>query len=294
MPHLYLGGSFSVEQLALYQVLRRVIIGLYGFEVDIDHFYQPADAVTHRALDWLETAPRTRPRFAMIHYMDPHDPYMLHDGSGVGYTSALIGANPDPAQWRDTLEAAYHREVAYLDEHLGPVLAALNDAIVVFTGDHGEEFYEHGGWFHGPTVYEEVLRVPLIVRFPGGEGGGRVSTALARHVDFMPTVLRWAGLEASPELPGVPLFDDAANLTETGPHSYAETDFLGNIGYGLRSEDHKLIEANPGNPSGMPVTGFYEMAPGSVEGANIAGSGDAEESRMTSALHAIRRALGEL
>lgn len=295
MPHLYFGGSFSVEQLALYQVLRRVALGWRGMAVDIEHFYQPAEAVTEEALAWLGGVPGDRPYFLMVHYMDPHDPYMRHDGSGAGYTSALLGENPDPVLWREKFEAAYAREVTYLDAQVGRLVEGIDDAIVVFTADHGEEFYEHGGWYHGPTVYEEVLRVPLIIRFPGGENGGVVSEDLARHVDLLPTVLQWAGVVPTQETPGVPLFDREGRLSsDPGSYSYAETDFLGNLGYGLRSATHKLVETNPGNPRGLPVTGFYDLTEGGVEAENLAGSGTVEERTLTGMLHDLRASMGEL
>lgn len=295
MPHLYFAGSLSVEQLALYQVLRRVVIAWKGFKVDIVHFYQPAEVVTDEVLDWLESKESDRPYFLFVHYMDSHDPYMTHDGSGIGYTSALIGENPDADTWKTKFEEAYAAEATYLDAHVGRLIERLDDAIIVFTSDHGEEFHEHGGWFHGPTVYEEVLKVPFIIRFPGGANGGKVSEHIARHIDLLPTILQFAHLTPADRVPGVPLFTQSGELAnQSSEYSYAETDFLGNIGYGLRDLSHKLIEANPGNPSGMPTTGFYEMVPGEFEQQDSSGQGIPEEATMTEALHAIRSSLGEM
>ena len=65
---------------------------------------------------------------------------------------------------------------------------------VVLTSDHGEEFFEHGGWIHGQTLYEEQLRIPLVVRLPGGVGAGRVVSAPAEQIDVAPTLLELAAL----------------------------------------------------------------------------------------------------
>ena len=102
----------------------------------------------------------------------------------------------------DAIRRHYDAEVAFVDEQLGRLLDALpEDAIVILTSDHGDEFLEHGGLLHGRTLYREVLRVPLVVRAPDAPGGRRVRS-LVSHIDIAPTVLDLAGLPPLPDADG--------------------------------------------------------------------------------------------
>jgi arylsulfatase A-like enzyme len=89
-----------------------------------------------------------------------------------------------------------------LDE-LGRRGLAENTA-VIFLSDHGEEFFEHGGWIHGRTLYREVLQVPLVIRYPGQSEARRIA-APAQHVDLLPTLLELAGLAPQPGVHGTSL-----------------------------------------------------------------------------------------
>src|SRR5262249_41017727 len=79
------------------------------------------------------------------------------------------------------------------------------DTLVVVTADHGEEFLEHGGLYHGRSLYEEVIRVPLILRLPGRVAAGERRDALVRQVDILPTILAELGIAPRPGLSGRPL-----------------------------------------------------------------------------------------
>lgn len=92
------------------------------------------------------------------------------------------------------LHGLYRGEIAYTDKELERLFGVMrsegvfDDSIVIVLSDHGEEFFEHGKWQH-EQLFEECLRVPLIVRLPGGWGGGRVIKAPVGLIDVMPTVL---------------------------------------------------------------------------------------------------------
>src|SRR5262249_29552298 len=98
----------------------------------------------------------------------------------------------------------YDSEVAFVDRQLGRLVAALErldrPVVLVLTADHGEEFKEHGGWYHGSSVYEEQVRVPLIVVAPGL--GPRVVRQPVELVDVAPTVMGLLGQAAPPSLRG--------------------------------------------------------------------------------------------
>ena len=93
------------------------------------------------------------------------------------------------------VEVLYDAAVNWADANLGRAVRKLidhrvwDDAIFVFLSDHGEELDEHGGWLHSQSVYEELVRVPLLIRFPGGKYGGRRVRTPVSLVDVMPTIL---------------------------------------------------------------------------------------------------------
>ena len=171
---------------------------------------------------WLATQPG--PIFAWWHSYDPHGPLDVYDHppitrhvkrGGDDYHRIpeyqRIGRISD----RDFFAGRYATAVEYADEQVGRVYDVLHaagrwdDALIVITADHGESFDERELWFdHGTTAYEEQLHVPLIIRYPRGEGGGRVVDALVMLEDVMPTVLDALGMAVPGGLDGVSLFGD--------------------------------------------------------------------------------------
>ncbi|MBU0616361.1 MAG: sulfatase, partial [Planctomycetes bacterium] len=103
----------------------------------------------------------------------------------------------------DTYNELYDACVRLADARVGSAIQALKDrgewdnTLFIFLSDHGEEMYEHGGWSHDQSVYEELIHVPLIIRFPHGQHAGQRVNDLVSLVDVMPTVLDVLG---KPEL----------------------------------------------------------------------------------------------
>ncbi len=134
------------------------------------------------------------------------------EGGGAADQPVVPGMEREVTIAPEDLEqvlALYDGEIRYTDYHLGRVVDALrlfgllDKTLVVITGDHGEEFMEHGSLEgHAWTVYEEVIRVPLVMRFPDGLGGGRVVDHQVRNIDIMPTILDWLQVNARPVLEG--------------------------------------------------------------------------------------------
>jgi arylsulfatase A-like enzyme len=181
-----------------------------------------AREVHREVVEWLAQRDATRPFFLVVHTLDPHDPYLPAepykqrfapdvDPQVAGYIrSAELAALP-PAAARERarqMRALYDAEIAQNDESFGALVDELarRDLLartaVVFTSDHGEEFYDHGAWRHAETLYEELLRVPLVVRLPGGALGGTVIEEPADQIDVAPTLLALAGVEIPAALPG--------------------------------------------------------------------------------------------
>ena len=117
------------------------------------------------------------------------------------------GLVPDPSFRRQAI-AAYRACVSFADAQVGVVLDALGradrwkDTVVVLLGDNGFHLGEHGGMLRKDTLFEEALRVPLIVAAPGLAHPGAVVRAPVEMLDVYPTIVELAGLEAPPGLDG--------------------------------------------------------------------------------------------
>ena len=184
------------------------------------HFPVPAwpttDDVTARTLRWIEEN-RDRDFFLWVHYYDPHAPFTpparyLPDANPpprlgprfVSQRAVLSGIEIPSRSERAWIEVLYSAEVKYLDDNVARLLEGLkvrglyDRALVVFTSDHGEEFWEHGAQGHGHTLYQELLSVPLIVKLPGSSIRGRVAMRVSTE-SLMPTILDLCGLSFDSE-----------------------------------------------------------------------------------------------
>ncbi len=154
-----------------------------------------------------------QPWFAYLHFFPPHAPYRppkaftvpfaIPNVAGVSGSVAFLqaldrGEARLDAAGLDALLARYDANVRYADHELADLLdhleklGVLDHAWLVVTSDHGEAFGEHGRFEHNSTVYDEMLRVPLLVRPPGGaRAGARIGESVGL-VDLAPTVLSWA------------------------------------------------------------------------------------------------------
>ncbi len=139
--------------------------------------------VVDRAIRWIE-AQKQESWFAFVHFMDPHSSYVKHRGIpkfGRGY------------------KGRYDGEVFYTDRAIGRLLRRMTelgldrDTAIVLMSDHGEMLGAHGARTHGNVVWQEVLRIPLMVISPGLEPG-EVSCP-ASHVDVAPTILNLVGID---------------------------------------------------------------------------------------------------
>jgi arylsulfatase A-like enzyme len=157
--------------------------------------------------------PRSRPYFLWVHYMDPHSPYTPPPGYYLPRDEFFLRKYKPNKKWR---RFGHHRlylnECTYMDDLLGwrilPKLAEDDNTIVIITGDHGEEFWEHGVVEHGKSVYEPVIRVPMLISVPGQTPA--VVNAPVSQIDLAPTILKLAGLKIPPSMQGKPLpFSDA-------------------------------------------------------------------------------------
>ena len=157
-----------------------------------------ADATTERALRWLaERKAQEAPFLLWVHYFDPHDPLLTPPRETL--LPQLNGVfRPAGRSRADYLRSVYDAEIHFVDSQLGRLLDALREqklwkrTIVVVVGDHGEGLGDHDWWGHG-ILYQEQIRVPLIIRVPGLPKGLEV-TSRVRSIDLMPTILEEAGV----------------------------------------------------------------------------------------------------
>ena len=159
-----------------------------------------APRITARVVEQLKALGKSKQRFALwTHLFEPHSRYMDQPEF------------PSHGSGMKALEEKYDGEVAFADKHVGTMLAALEAAgladstVVVLMSDHGEAFGEHrfAGermFFHGQTIYDELLRVPLVVRVPG-VAPATVSMPMML-IDLAPTLLDLVGRDAPSSMQG--------------------------------------------------------------------------------------------
>ncbi len=191
----------------------------------------PAAAVNERAFEWLDSwlpgNTEQQPLFLFLYYFDPHTwyeapaPYdTMYDSTYTGTLTAdvfqhgkeVIAGEITPSE-RDVehLQAMYDQGIAYWDANLGEMMTylqekqVLDNALIVFSSDHAEMFGEHDKWVHRTSLYEEVLRVPLLMRYTGVISPGTVITNPVQNMDLMPTVLDWAGITVPAGLDAISL-----------------------------------------------------------------------------------------
>jgi arylsulfatase A-like enzyme len=154
------------------------------------------------AVRWIERASkRKKPFFLWVHFFDPHKPYDYRPDFG----RPEIIENLVDLTGHERARVAYANEVQFADHNMGKVLAALETlgiaerTLTVFTADHGESLGEHGYLGHRQHVYENIIRVPFIIRWPQHLPFARRIAAPTMSIDIVPTLL---SLLEIPYLPG--------------------------------------------------------------------------------------------
>lgn len=155
-----------------------------------------AQDVTPPALKWMrDAAGRNKPFFLWVHYFDPHSPYIYRDAYNPPNVDPAHPFNPTgDSDFRERVKG-YDSEIYYCDHYIGKLLHALDQlhieksTIVVLVADHGESLGQHGYVGHGRHLYEGIIHVPLIIRYPGHVKAGQVVDTPVQTIDIMPTVL---------------------------------------------------------------------------------------------------------
>ncbi len=190
----------------------------FGMSRDWDYhevgMFPPANEVTDQALSWLDDH-EGQDSLLLVHYMSAHLPYL----EPLSYRSMYAGIGPAglqgefhlkdvrrarlDAEGKQYVRDRYDQCIRWIDDELTRIYERMDDNdVLVFLSDHGEEFWEHNGYEHGHTLYDELLRVPLVIKGPGVKPG-RIDTPVSL-LDVTPTIL---------DIVGVPPIEDADGVS---------------------------------------------------------------------------------
>lgn len=258
----YQGGSTNDWQM--YYKKRGVDVMAYKNELGyVPEQYHPTRWSADRAIDFI-TERRERPWLMSLNFYDPHGPfdpppeyierYDIDALPGPRITdedliekakfSDVMFQGSEPRDWRGRrgkeTQAAYWAQIDLIDEHVGRVLAALEETgqldntLIIFTADHGEMLGDHGLRRKGARLYEPLLRVPLIFWYPSKIEQNLQSDALVAAMDIAPTLLELTGLEVPERMQGKSLLPILTG--ETAPHYHRDY---------VRAEFYDTLENRP-------------------------------------------------
>lgn len=199
-----------------------------------------SDASTHDltelACNWLEENYK-RDFFLWIHYFDPHLPYTpppdfvpkseppRRIGKSFSKLIEVRGGYLVPSlPEREWIKGLYSSEIRYVDENIGTLINTLkrlnsyDESLIIFTSDHGEEFWEHGGFEHGHTLFNEVIWVPLIIKLPLSAVRGEIDKVVSTG-SITPTVLDLCKIDYEREYLSV---ESLLPLWRDNPHKFDE------------------------------------------------------------------------
>jgi arylsulfatase A-like enzyme len=258
-----------------------------GFEV----FYQTtslelrattesAAAPFARAAEWIK-AHADEPFVAVVHSRQAKPPYFPPPSRGSGPAPPAAGSVQDE-------RARYEREIHYLDELIGSFVGDLDKesdpdrTLLVVTSGHGEEFAEHGALEHGTHLYDETIRVPLLLRGPGVRSKKRYEEVVGL-VDVAPTVLELTGFDVPSAMQGMSLAEAVRKGKDlkTGARfseAHADTRKLPTgtdpnwepPAHAVRDGGRKLIQSTH---AGRPVFEAYDLATDPGEKSNLLRAG---------------------
>lgn len=266
-----------------------------------------AEHVFEEAAGWLERNSEER-TFTYIQTIDPHVPYDPPDSDLRLYDPAPYSG---PVRNRSTgnlledfkrervqleardrarLEALYDGEVTYHDRYFGRFIARLTElglldsTLLIITADHGEEFFEHDSVGHGHSLYQELLHVPLMMRFPGLTEPGAELGQVCSLVDIAPTILEASGLDIPEDMEGRSLVGDLRGApAPVGGAAFSSQWDTGNnreLGWTARIADWKLRMRGPA------ISYLYDLDNDPREQRDV-------DRRNPIALRAARIALGQ-
>lgn len=233
----------------------------FGFNRGFDSFscnwlgHGQAEVSVNQAIDWIQTTNTNQPFFLTLHLFDVHDPYdppapfdtyyTPFGAEGITWWPFLESGAPDhPEEYKEHLMGLYDGEIAWTDSQINRLFQHLRtsglseNTVVILTADHGEEFLEHNGFGHGKTMYQEVVRVPLIISGSDIDSGVRYSS-LRAQIDILPTILELSGVERPAHLNGISLLENIS-VNRSVPSSNVNSTFAPVVA-AIRVGNRKII-----------------------------------------------------
>jgi arylsulfatase A-like enzyme len=249
------------------------------------YWYHDAARINRRLEEWLDERPPA-PFLLHVHYLEPHEPYFDHPFKAIQY---------DPrTRWNlSSLLSRYDGEILFVDSAVRDLLEMLDtrglleDAVVIVTADHGEEFLDHGGWGHRRHLHRELLHVPLILWSPGRVElpPGTRRTVPVSTVDIAPTILG---------LLGIPVPEAFVGRTVLGRPEGEESLVLSQV-TGAAGPSHALVSGNwklIKSEDGQEPLQLYDLVRDPTEGENVyrehPAVGSALEVRLDEMLQRLR------
>jgi len=254
-----------------------------------------ASQTTQAALKWLDR-PRKKPFFLLVHYFDAHLTYdppqpfrrQFSAPQDADTSDFIFGTTADMIRYRQgrlklgaetigRLEKLYNAEVAYLDSEVGNLLDGISkrgldeNTIIIIVADHGEEFFDHKGFEHGHTLYNELLHVPLIIKIPGTNKNRtqKVVKSTVRLIDIAPTLCELTGTATGREFMGKSLLPLIRGQKENSRAVLSQSPMWvwGNESFAWQKDGFKLIYNSAGGPPAL-----FNVTDDKVEQNNLAES----------------------
>ncbi len=266
-----------------------------------------AEELNAAALKWLDgKKAASRPVFMYLHYMDPHNPYEapepFHTTFDPDYSGDVNGTNELDAIIRGErtglteadkqhVVALYDGEIAYADAQIGGFLneldkrALLDNALVIITADHGEELFDRGKIGHGFSLYEELIRVPLILWQKQSKHAGTAVDAYVSLLDVVPTVLSVCGIESNGEIRGKPLLPPGRSVGSDTVWAEVDEDLI------FRAHKRALIWNNWKLIRSPDRTELYDIIADPHEQNDLAGSNKKLVGSLSNKLEEFHRQL---
>lgn len=234
LPAVLQNSGFQTSGFTNFMLLGEEFGFNHGFDwYDCDGSGKRTAASTVDAfLYWLDNQAEAQNFFCVIHLFDVHSPYSPIAPYDTAFCSEGVNS---VTRWDLTEEGEllnrgdcqhlidmYDSEILYVDNELNRLFREIryreiaDSSLIIITSDHGEEFLEHGGVGHGHALYQEQLRVPLIIA-GAGINRGNISTVPAALYDIMPTVISYMSVDVPEGVEGLDLLSQASDQLRTIP-----------------------------------------------------------------------------
>ncbi len=262
-------NSYTYKVYNIFRKLEQLILSRHIVDIT-------ADGLNRCFLDWIDSLNGER-FFAYIHYMEVHGPYtppppydkMFFPSSKVSLLKPALKIRPVRSAFehmpetmsfeekREFLISQYDGEIRWLDASIGKLIEQLkkknilDETLIIITADHGEEFFEHSNWGHSSrNLFDELIHIPLIMRYPKKLPPGAKIDALIQQVDLMPTIFDFCDIPLSSCKMSqghsiIPLFkENEKNYINKFVISESYKASENNLRRSIRNQKNKLILSN--------------------------------------------------